>query len=294
MKEENEIENEVIDPEVMQDEAVEVYKRPSVPVTIDELAALAGEGGLEIAKARAAIIDNLRRASISLTSPQDWLLFKNDAGATGYCQDTGCKRYWQLWGIEISPRGDFEKITDDETKDFAYRCYGDGFCQVTGLFLKNVEGVRYSTEDFCKDLPQLKKEVRVRQAAVANRDGSIIRALAGMKSIPIEMLEEVWKGTGKSTDHCNLGKGYGSKAERMGAAVQQSDINPDEEPMCTTHGLKMKFLPAGTSKAGKPYSAFWACPNRECKYTLRHSDVLEQVKMDRRDAAEQREPGQEG
>lgn len=35
---------------------------------------------------------------------------------------------------------------------------------------------------------------------------------------------------------------------------------------CPTHGVPFKLIPAGVSKAtGRPYSAFYACPERGCR-----------------------------
>lgn len=37
-------------------------------------------------------------------------------------------------------------------------------------------------------------------------------------------------------------------------------VAPTGSPVCD-HGLPMRFVAAGISKAGKPYKAFYACPN---------------------------------
>jgi len=37
-------------------------------------------------------------------------------------------------------------------------------------------------------------------------------------------------------------------------------VAPAGSPVCD-HGLPMRFVAAGISKAGKPYKAFYACPN---------------------------------
>jgi hypothetical protein len=252
-----------IEPEIVNDNLPEL-SRPSIPVTIDELAVIPDDRGVAIVEARKKIIESLRRASVLLTSPQDWLLFRTKEGAvTAYLQDSGCKRVWQIWGIEITPKGEFEKITDTNTGDFAYRCLADGVCKVTGLFVHDIEGIRYSTEDFCASVkPELKKEMFVKLAAIANRDGNIIRSLTGMKSVAIEFIEDVWRGTGKTTQYCSKGKGYGSQQERQGAKIQEPTDIP--APICEKEdcGKQMKFVAGGTSRtSGKPYPAFWSCPD---------------------------------
>ncbi len=47
-------------------------------------------------------------------------------------------------------------------------------------------------------------------------------------------------------------------AGTQGAAAQAPA--PAGSPVCD-HGLPMRFVAAGISKAGKPYKAFYACPN---------------------------------
>jgi hypothetical protein len=257
MNQDPENENPAIEPEVIHEETA--LTRPSMPVTIDELAVIPDDKGIQVIQARYKMIDTLRRASISLTSPQDWLLFKSPEGAvTAYLQDSGCKRIWQIWGIEISPREGWDKITDDETGDFACKCYGTGVSKVTGLFVENIERVRYSHENYCKDLPKLQQEVRVKQAAIANRDGNIIRALTGLKSVALEMLEEVWKGTGKNSDKCARGKGFGSKHERAGVGTQASSAPDIDSPICSGCNIRMQFIPAG-ERDGQRWEAYYKC-----------------------------------
>lgn len=284
-------ESEVIDPEVMPPETHLELSKPSVPVTIEELSGLPDERGVEIVESRKKILDSLRKASILMTSPSDWLLFRTREGAvTAFLQDSGCKRIWQIWGISITPTGEFQKLVDDNTKDFAYRCTADGDCKVTGLKVYDIEGIRYSTEDFCKDVkPDLKKEMFVKLAAVANRDGNIIRSLTGMKSVALEYIEDVWKGTNKKTSLCSKGKGYGTQAERQGAQVQEAAHVPaGQEPICEICQARAKFWPAGISRdSKKPYGAFWACPSREHKWSVRDEDFQKTRIAAEKDQAQQ-------
>lgn len=260
MNESNELQNQTtIDPEVIKESTALETTRPALPVTVEELANLPEGVGLEKIQNRIKIVDALRRASIALTFPQDWLLFRTPDGAvTAFCQDSGCKRFWQIWGIEIQPTGEAERITDEKTEDFAYKVTGNGLCRATGLFVEGIEGVRYSTEDFCKDLPDLKKEVRVKQAAIANRDGNIIRALAGMKSVSLELLEQVWAGSGKTVDKCSRGKGFGSKHDRAGVGTQSTSAPAAEAPVCAGCNVTMSFIPAG-ERDGQRWEAYYKC-----------------------------------
>lgn len=53
--------------------------------------------------------------------------------------------------------------------------------------------------------------------------------------------------------------GNGRPAPRGGAVREV--LSETEPPVCPSHG-SMAFVKAGTSKAGKPYPAFWSCPER--------------------------------
>lgn len=278
-------------PEILREETAVAR---TIPVTLDELANLPEEQGLEKVENRVKIVQALRRASIELTNPQDWLLFKSPDGAvTAFLQDSGCGRILPLWGIDIEPKNGFTRIDDEKDGEFAYECCADGFCNATGRFVKDVTGVRYSTEDFCKNLPPLLKDVRVKQASVANRNGNIVRALAGMKGVALEELQAVW-GTRKSIDKCSLGKGYGSKADRQGAGGVSAATPKDiPAPICETCQKTMKFID-GT---GKNYKSFWACPDKkkvDGKWNEHSSINDEEYRKKLAASAAERTPGQEG
>ena len=260
-----------IEPEVVTETALVPSNRPALPITVEELANLPDNMGLENIQNRIKIVESLRRASVALTSPQDWLLFRTPEGAaTGYLQDSGCKRIWQIWGIEIQPTGEAERIDDEKTGTFAYKVTGNGLCRATGLFVEGVEGIRYSTEDFCKNLPELQKMVRVKQAAIANRDGNIIRSLAGMKSVAVEILQSVWDGSGKTIDKCSHGKGYGSKHERAGVDTQSTDAPSTDAPRCNC-GAIMQFVRGG-ERDGRAWAAYYKCPEYKWDYTKKQGN----------------------
>lgn len=296
---------EVIDPEVVEPEIVRneiELRKPSIPVSVDELAALDEDHGVAIVQQRHKIVDALRRASISLTNPQDWLLFRADDRITAYLQDSGAQRIMPLWGIEITPKDDFHetRIGDDPDGDYAITCYGDAYCNVTNITLRDIEGTRYSDEDFCKSLPPIRKKIRVQQASVANRNGNAVRKLSGLSNVAIELIEDVWKGTGKTIALCPKGKGYGSGAERQGANVQQAaDVPAGLQPKCPECGEVMKFVPAGKSARG-PYDAFWACKNRDHKKSFKHDEVVKEAQkhlayqQQKGGTDQNREPGMEG
>ena len=260
MKAENE--TKTIDPEVVEDKIVE-FRKPSVPVTLNDIAALKGEAQ-EIIEARIQVLESLRRAAIRATHPEDWLLFKaKDNRVTGYLQDAGADRVRDLYGIEVFDISRPEKVMNLDGS-FMYLITGSGRCRFTMQTLEGVEGGRSSTDDFCKDRKGVDLELTVRKAARANLDGNITRELAGLKSVPVEELETVWKGTNKLTKNCHYGRGFGSGKERAGARVEdESGLADQQKPKCGLCGKVMSFRPAGKTSQGKAYGAFWSCSDYE-------------------------------
>ncbi len=97
---------------------------------------------------------------------------------------------------------------------------------------------------------------------MANREGNAVRALAGLKNVAIEFIEEVWKGTGKSIALCPKGRGFGSKFDRAGGQSQDQTPKDVPSPVCETCNKTMKFVAGGMS-GGKKYDPFWACPDKK-------------------------------
>jgi uncharacterized protein with PIN domain len=76
--------------------------------------------------------------------------------------------------------------------------------------------------------------------------------------------------------------------------VRQSEIAEEYQPRCSTCNAVMKFIPAGKTQAGRPYEAFWSCPSREHKYTLKHEQALAEARRLEAEApVAPREPGAE-
>jgi len=251
------METPVHEPEVVNEPPVRdlELRQPGVPTTLNDLAARKGEG-VEIIQARQTILETVRRAAIRMTSPEDWVLYKSPeehGGQTiGYLQDCGADRVRDLYGIEIFSVSVPEKVNGDQPGVFHYLIRGSGRCKLTRQILEEIEGGRSSTDDFCKDKKGIELELAVRKAARANLDGNITRELAGLKSVPIEEIEEAWKGTPKKTDRCRKGRGFGTAGERLGGS---SGKGPDvEPPKCGVCGAVAKFR--DTSDGG-----FYGCPN---------------------------------
>jgi hypothetical protein len=227
-------------------------RRPDIPVTLGELAALKGDA-LEVVDARVQILDTLRRASIRATHPEDWVLFKardEDGGQiVGFLEDAGTDRVRAIWGIRIFNVSRPDKIVGNDPGDFLILLTGDGECAITHEIVEQVEGGRGSKDDFCKDKHGAALELAVRKAARANLDGGITRELAGMKSVPVQELEAAWAGTAKTIDRCRKGRGFGTHTARLGG-VEAADLGL-VPPNCKVCGKAMQLR---TSARGQFYS----------------------------------------
>jgi hypothetical protein len=244
-------------------DAAIALRRPDIPVTLSELAALKGEA-IEVIEARVQVLETLRKAAIRATSPEDWLLFKSPeeqgGQVVGYLQDAGAERVRDLYGIEIYDVSKPEKIVGNDPAVFHYLVTGSGRCKLTRQVLEQVEGGRSSTDDFCRGKTGAELELLVRKAARANLDGGITRELAGMKSVPLDELAAVWAGTSKKIENCRRGRGFGTRDERVGGrAANAPDIEPPVCPHCKSKGV---YRPAKDDR-----KAFFGCPNY-----LKHQD----------------------
>lgn len=246
--------NDVLGPEVTDDrgpDALEL-RNPGVPVTLIDLAARKGEA-IEIIDARVQVLNTARTHAIRMTHPEDWVLFKSkDERIVGYLEDAGCERVRPIFGISIVDVQQPQKVVSNDGKSFAIIVRGRGRSGLTLDELDAVEGIRESTEDFCKDLSGIKQELRVRQAARANLDGRVVRELAGLGSVPIEELARAWTGTDKKVEHCRKGRGFGTQDERLGGTREGlPDVPPPTCPVCK---IPLVYRPAKGDRA-----AFYGC-----------------------------------
>jgi len=92
---------------------------------------------------------------------------------------------------------------------------------------------------------QLEETVEELHKLSSNPAAQAIQTLqnAGLNPVPVKPVEPIGNQWGAGT---------------QGAALQAPA--PTGSPVCD-HGLPMRFVAAGISKAGKPYKAFYACPN---------------------------------
>ena len=250
-----------IEPEIVDRPSGLELRRPGVPVDLNDLAARRSEG-VQIIQSRQLILETLRKAAIRVTSPADWVLYKapDEAGGqiVGYLQDCGCDRLRDLYGIEIFDVSPAQKLSADDPNVFHYLVTGSGRCKLTGQILEVVEGGRSSADDVCKGKSGIELELLVRKSARANLDGNITRELVGLKSVPIDELDQAWEGTKKKTEQCRRGRGFGTASERLGANKETApDVDPPTCPACQPpNTVKLKYREAKGNRG-----AFYGCPN---------------------------------
>jgi hypothetical protein len=133
-----------------------------------------------------------------------------------------------------------------------------------------------------KPMFQLRSMAQTRACAKALRNVlAWVVVLAGYKPTPAEEMDGVIQESKPRSD----------------PAPQQS-ASDDPRPKCPTCNGDTCFRPAGTTKTGKAYPAFWGCANFKggCKGTVKDSDWQKQQgePHDDGDPFAGREPGQEG
>lgn len=278
---------------------------PRVPVSLEQLAALAG--GLQVIEQRATILHTGRVKSMRETEPEDWTGYmRRDGRVVCYLSDAGCERARAIWGINIHDVSPAERVAAPDGQAFAILVRGHATSSLTKETVENMLGARSSDEDFCRDKTGVQLLVAVEKAARANLDGNCCRELMGLKNVPLETLIAAWEGTGKNADYITKGRGFGTQDERLGGTKPGA---PKVDPPCCTvckddagNPLPLLYRPGkGENKA------FYGCRNwdkhRQVKVTVDaaawEKQALKAQRDKEADAKAQadeaaRQPGEEG
>lgn len=160
--------------------------------------------GLTLRNTEEAIeaINALQIASIRLTYPEDWVLFRAKDGAEiCYLQDAGCERVRPLWGIDFDRVSLKEDVDDRMLEDGNYvaeaiiRCR----CALTGETIEEM-GFRSSAGFFGPEWEKVTKaesaveiarlKANIRKASIVNGKGRCIRTVSGLAQVPVSKLRE--------------------------------------------------------------------------------------------------------
>jgi hypothetical protein len=227
----------------------------TVPATLSDMARLR-QRGREMLETKAELLHTARGFGLKETHPTDWVLFKapdeHGGQVVGYLSDAGCDRVRDIFGIEVYDVTPPVRIAGAVPGEFMYVQSASGRSKFTGQVVEHIEGGRSSTDDFCKDVEGPALELLVRKACRANTDGNITRELAGLKAVPLEELARAWDGSPKKVEQCRLGRGFGSRSERLGGTSERvPDVTP---PVCPHHNIPLVYRPAKGNRG-----AFYGC-----------------------------------
>lgn len=162
---------------------------------------LAGMTLDNVQEASAALME-LQSASIRLTQPEDWVLFRSKDGAEiCFLQDAGCERVRALWGIDFASVSLKRDVEDHQLPDgnFVAEVIVSGTCRLTGETIEEM-GFRSSAGFFAKDWESATKDesaveiarmkANIRKSAIANGRGRCVRTITGLAQIPKQRLSD--------------------------------------------------------------------------------------------------------
>lgn len=187
------------------------------------------EDAMRIFQRRAELLEHCRIVAIRATNPQDWILSKTDKGEEiAMPSDSACSKIADVYGIDVQdilPRDNRGVFTPEIEKDdkgrTTYRAWATGMSRTTGRKVALIECARRDDERFIgrDDNPN-----DIRSAVLTLARSKITRILSGLAKVPRSVLETSWNGTGKTSDNCNKGHGYGSSDERRAQSVAPDDV----------------------------------------------------------------------
>lgn len=257
------------------------------------------EDAVQIIERAVQAVNTLRRASIAMTNPDDWTLYRSPEGRiTGYLESLAAWNLRPLWGVSTQQVGEHYQVKHEDGV-FAWCIEGDGYCKRTDIEIMGVVGVCYSNEDFLihRKLHPVKLEIEMKRTARQRMEGIFVREGAGLKRVPAEELDDVWKSSSwKRSALCPKGRGFGTADERAGAAGK-SGIDPADIPncpACSKNGIQVKlvFRPGKDNREG-----FFGCPgwekHKDNKVIIPLSKLTADIEARNTKQQATREPGDE-
>lgn len=181
---------------------------------------------------RAEVLALLRRLSIQMTEPEDWVLHQDrDGNQIANPTANAVRKFAPLWQIQIrnvrplDQAGRFapDRITNANGAQ-GYRAWCDATSEITNMALEAIEASRYEDEDFIgrtgpKDEdPTHDGDLRLCvYTLLANKAGKIF---SGLAAVSPSVLLSAWENTQQKTlSRCRKGHGFGSSASRQAGKV---------------------------------------------------------------------------
>jgi len=234
---------ELIDAETVDDLPEIAAHEHALSVSVDPV--LAADGGRSLVERlqgmedaaivfqrRIDLLETCRNAAIRATNPEDWILNRDRSGKElAMLKASGANVVAMFYGITVEnvrPRGKHGEFEPDVTigsDGRTLRAWCDAYSNVTGRSIRNLEASRSSTEKFIgrgPDAGELVAGSDLRSAVYTLLLTKSVRVLAGMSQIPKAVLDDAWKGTGKTTERCVKGSGYGTAKDRAARDVSEN------------------------------------------------------------------------
>jgi len=224
---------EILPPERLEDLMQAPAVRPRLLPQVAELLKDPELGRQHLERMR-DLIKDLRTFSIHLTHPTDWILHvtrdpsdESKFHVAGYLRDWGAQRIAPFWGISIVPgtlrtrRANVEGAPGEPATYILY-AKADFVCQRTGLYFRDIEGGRWSGDEFFQRQVEKKgfvNPLHVEKAGLANMHGTAVRQITGLTGIP----DDVLKAAGLNIADCVVVGYRGAARARRGEAAPEGE-----------------------------------------------------------------------
>lgn len=196
---------------------------------------------------RQKILERCYLSTIGRTRPEDWILMRDRAGIeVAMLGASGADLVAESYRIQVTgtrpvnEAGEFvpQRIPVPGREGvYTLRGWFDAVSYMTERYVTSVEVSKRSDEDFTGRSVTKDGSITMRGTdAVGALDSDLraslqrlmftkaVRILAGMTRVPRRELERAWEGTGKSTEQCRRGSGYGSGSERNAASLTPREV----------------------------------------------------------------------
>lgn len=204
--------------------------------------------GADVFQRKLALSEACYRAAIRRTRPQDWVLTQDMQGhAFAMLKASGASIVAELYGVVISNirpvddtgifRPEVEKFPNGA---YALKAWCDCESRVNGRKIEHLSAARRSDEDFVGRLVNgetgaLVKKRSAEEEYTANPTDlasavhtllltKAVRSLCGMTRVPVSDLAAAWEKTGKKTEDCVAGHGFGTADGRRAQGVATGDV----------------------------------------------------------------------
>jgi hypothetical protein len=194
----------IIDPHGVEEQSLAPVKRITSTV-LDRWLEASSDTAMQKLELMTKMLEQLQLHAIKRTYPSDWVINTTVDRQTNtvlrqvaYLQDIGAQRAGKIFGVQVGE----PKVTRETFEDgtYAYLMTADAWSVTTGEYIENLEGSRWSGDDFFERQQANDGRINpmdVRSAAYANLHGRAVRRLCGLGGVPLEVLTSAGIETAK-------------------------------------------------------------------------------------------------